>query len=195
MTTIAPITLEKLFHEARTANVWSDEPISDGQLYELYDAVKFAPTSANAGPARFVFVKSPEAKERLLKVVSEGNQEKTRTAPVTVIVAYDTEFYQHLPRLFPIMDIKPMFEGNQALAQETAFRNSSLQGAYLIIAARALGLDAGPMSGFDAEKLNAEFFSDGKWKANFLVNLGHAAGPSQFPRLPRLEFHEAASIL
>jgi 3-hydroxypropanoate dehydrogenase len=153
------------------------------------------PTSANTTPARFVFLTAPEAKARLKPALLPLNVEKTMAAPVTVIIAWDTEFYENLPKLFPHADVRSYFVGNPQFAEETGFRNSSLQGAYFIIAARALGLDCGPMSGFDANKLNAEFFPDGKWKANFLCNLGYGDGSKLFPRNPRLEFDEACRIL
>ena len=160
----------------------------------MYDLFKMGPTSGNGCPARVVFLKSPAAKARLLPALAPGNVGKTRSAPLTAIVAYDLDFYEKLPQLNPSMDVKT-FAGQPDLIQETAFRNSSLQGAYLIIAARALGLDCGPMSGFDAEKVNAEFFPEGKWRANFICNLGHG-DPSQLrPRLPRLNFEEACRLL
>jgi 3-hydroxypropanoate dehydrogenase len=146
-------------------------------------------------PARFVFLTTAEAKHRLLPAVSGGNLEKTRTAPAVAIIAWDTEFYERLPHLFPHMDARALFAGNAALIHETAFRNSSLQGAYFILAARALGLDCGPMSGFDADKVNAEFFPDGKWKVNFLCNIGHGDRSALKPRNPRLEFAEACRVL
>ena len=154
-----------------------------------------APTSANASPARFVFLTSEKAKERLLPALSPTNVEKTRTAPVTVLIAWDTEFHEQLPKLMPYADFRSYFHGNDALIHETAFRNSSLQGGYFILAARALGLDVGPMSGFDGEKVNAEFFPGGKWKVNFIVNLGYGDHEKLFPRQPRLEFNEAAVVL
>jgi nitroreductase len=169
--------------------------VSADLLHNLFDLVKMGPTSANALPARFVFLTSAEAKERLVPALSPGNVDKTRQAPVNVIVAHDTEFYEYMPTLFPVYDMRPMFAGNAKLSEETAFRSGTLQGAYLILAARALGLDAGPMSGFDADKLNAEFFPDGKWKVNFLVNLGYGDASGLHPRLPRLSFDQAASIL
>jgi 3-hydroxypropanoate dehydrogenase len=157
--------------------------------------LKWAPTSANSSPARIVFVRSAEAKQRLLPAMSPGNLDKTRAAPVTAIVAYDTEFFEKLPKLFPQADARSWFAGNQALIDTTAFRNGTLQGAYLILAARALGLDAGPMSGFDNAKVDREFFPGGKVKSNFLVNLGYGDHAKLFPRNPRLPFAEAAQIL
>jgi len=194
-TPVSEETFDQLFRQARTHFAWQDRPVSDEIIRELYDLTKMGPTAANGGHGRFVFVKSEEAKARLLTGMAEGNQEKTRTAPVTVIVAYDTRFHDQLPKLFPIYDMRPFFEGNAPAIEEHALRNSSLQGAYLILAARALGLDAGPMSGFDAEKINAEFFPDGQYKVNFIVNLGYGDESQLFPRLPRLDFEEAAQIL
>src|SRR5260221_4302547 len=165
--------LDLLFREARTHSAWLPSAVPGHLLRELYDLVKWGPTSANSSPARIVFVTSEKAKQRLLPAIAEGNVEKTRTAPVTAIIAYDTEFFEALPRLFPFADFRPYFASNPKLAAETAQRNSALQGAYLILAARALGLDAGPMSGFDENKINAQFFPDGKWKVNFLCNLGY----------------------
>jgi 3-hydroxypropanoate dehydrogenase len=188
-------SLDLIFREARTHNVWLDKPVSDALLQQIYDLMKWAPTSANCSPARFVFVRSEAAKQRLLPAVSPGNLEKTRAAPVTAIISYDTEFYDKLPMLFPQADARSWFAGNQPLIDTTAFRNGTLQGAYLILAARALGLDAGPMSGFDNAKVDKEFFPDGKIKSNFLVNLGYGDHAKLFPRNPRLPFAEAAQIL
>jgi 3-hydroxypropanoate dehydrogenase len=165
--------LDQLFLKARTHWVWRPEPVPLELLKELYNVARFGPTSANSSPARFVFLTTPQAKERLRPALSPTNIEKTMTAPVTVIVAWDTEFHEKLPQLFPARDMRSIFAGNAALIHETAFRNGTLQGAYLMIAARGLGLDCGPMSGFDQQKVNAEFFPDGKWKANFLCNIGY----------------------
>ncbi len=159
-------SLDTLFRNARTHSAWLDKPVSDELMFELYELMKWGPTSANSSPARFVFVKSPAAKERLLSTMIPSNEEKTRTAPVTVIIAQDHEFYENLPRLFPHTDARAWFVGNQSLIDMTAFRNASLQGAYLLLAARALGLDAGPMSGFDNAKLDAEFFAGTKIRSN-----------------------------
>jgi 3-hydroxypropanoate dehydrogenase len=164
-------------------------------LHQLYDLVKMGPTSANCLPARFVFVQSPEAKVRLKPCLAPNNVDKTMAAPATVIVAYDTEFYEKLPYLFHHADARAWFAGNPALIQSTAFRNGSLQGGYLILAARALGLDCGPMSGFDNAKVDAAFFPDGKVKSNFLVNLGHGDPEKLRPRGPRLAFEEACQIV
>jgi 3-hydroxypropanoate dehydrogenase len=187
--------IDQLFHSARTHNGFRARPIPRSVLEDLYDLVRMGPTSANGSPGRFVFLASPEAKARLLPAMSPANVEKTKTAPVTALIAWDIEFHDQLPKLFPHADFRSYFAGNDALIHETAFRNSSLQGGYFILAARALGLDVGPMSGFDAEKVNAEFFPDGKWKVNFIVNLGFGDESKLFPRSPRLDFHEAAAIL
>jgi 3-hydroxypropanoate dehydrogenase len=186
--------LDQLFRTARTHNAWQAKPVDDALLRELVDLVKYGPTSANASPARFVFVKSPEAKAKLRPALSEGNLEKTMAAPVTVIVGMDLAFYEHLPRLFPHADARSWFAGNPALIEATAFRNGSLQGAYLILAARALGLDAGPMSGFDAAAVDAAFFAGTSIKANFLVNLGYGDPQGLFPRSPRFDFDDIARI-
>ena len=188
-------SLDIIFREAHTHSVWLDKPVSDALLHQIYDLMKWAPTSANCCPARFVFVRSAEAKQRLLPLMAPGNVEKTRTAPVTVIVGYDTEFYEKLPKLYPPADARSWFVGNQPLIDTTAFRNGTLQGAYLLIAARALGLDAGPMSGFDNEKVDKEFFAGTKVKSNFVINLGYGDSSKLFPRSPRLPFEEVAQIL
>ncbi|MDD5300767.1 MAG: malonic semialdehyde reductase [Gallionella sp.] len=188
-------SLDIIFREAHTHSVWLDKPVSDALLRQIYDLMKWAPTSANCCPARFVFVRSAEAKQRLLPLMAPGNVEKTRTAPVTVIVAHDMEFYEKLPKLYPPADARSWFVGNQPLIDTTAFRNGTLQGAYLLLAARALGLDAGPMSGFDNEKVDQEFFAGTKVKSNFVINLGYGDSSKLFPRSPRLPFEEAAQIL
>jgi 3-hydroxypropanoate dehydrogenase len=187
--------LDQLFLKARTHWVWRPEPVPLELLKELYNVARFGPTSANSSPARFVFLTTPQAKERLRPALSPTNVEKTMTAPVTVIVAWDTEFHEKLPQLFPARDMRSIFAGNAALIHETAFRNGTLQGAYFMIAARGLGLDCGPMSGFDQSKVNAEFFPDGKWKANFLCNIGYGDPSKLFPRNPRLSFDEACRVL
>jgi 3-hydroxypropanoate dehydrogenase len=187
--------LNQLFREARTHSAWLPKRVSVEALREAYNLARFGPTSANSTPARFVFLESEAAKARLLPALAPLNVEKTKAAPVTVIVAWDTEFYEKLPKLFPHADMRSVFAGSQPLAEETAFRNSSIQGGYFILAARAVGLDCGPMSGFDKEKVNAEFFPDGKWKANFLCNLGYGDHSKLFPRNPRLEFEEACRVL
>jgi 3-hydroxypropanoate dehydrogenase len=186
---------EQLFLEARTQNAWKEGEVSDETLRRLFDIVKMGPTSANCSPARYVFVKSPEAKERLKPHLSGGNLEKTMSAPVTVIIANDMEFYEHLPKLFPHTDAKSWFTSNDDLIRETAFRNATLQGGYMIIAARALGLDCGPMSGFDQAGVDEEFFKGTTYKSNFLLNLGHGDPSALFPRSPRFEFEDVASIL
>uniref|UniRef100_A0A8J4M7K2 Putative NADH dehydrogenase/NAD(P)H nitroreductase ENY07_13670 n=1 Tax=Acidicaldus sp. TaxID=1872105 RepID=A0A8J4M7K2_9PROT len=187
--------LATLFSEARTHFKWTDAPVSDETLRELYGLLRMGPTSANCSPARFLFLRSPGAKERLKPALSAGNVEKTMTAPVTVIVAHDPYFFEHLPRLFPRADARSWFASNPELAEETAFRNGTLQGAYLILAARALGLDCGPMSGFDREKVDEIFLAGHGWRSNFLVNLGHGDASALFPRSPRLDFAEACEIL
>jgi 3-hydroxypropanoate dehydrogenase len=186
--------LGQLFREARTHNGWQPKTVGEDTLRQLYDLLKMGPTSANSLPARFVFVQSPEAKALLKPCLSPNNVEKTMAAPVTVIVGYDTEFYEKLPQLFPHTDARSWFVGNPELIQGTAFRNASLQGAYLILAARALGLDCGPMSGFDNAKVDAAFFPGGKVKSNFLVNLGYGDPSKVRPRGPRLAFEEACRI-
>ena len=194
-TKISDDALNQLFLQARTHNAWLPKPVPIEKLREAYEIARWGPTSANSSPARFVFLQSEAAKARLLPALAPLNVEKTKAAPVTVIVAWDVEFYEKLPKLFPHADMRSYFVGNKALADETAFRNSTLQGAYLILAARAVGLDCGPMSGFDPEKVNAEFFPDGKWKVNFLCNFGYGDKSKLFPRSPRLEFDEACRLL
>jgi 3-hydroxypropanoate dehydrogenase len=186
--------LDQLFRTARTQNTYLDRPIEDAQLRALYDLLKWGPTSANMSPARFVFVKSPAAKEKLRPALSEGNLAKTMAAPVTVIVAYDEDFHEKLPYLFPHTDAKAWFDGPRENRHDAAFRNGSLQGAYLILAARSLGLGAGPMSGFDNAKVDAAFFAGTTIKSNFLVNLGYGDSAGLFPRSPRLSFDEVARI-
>jgi len=188
--------LDALFREARTFSKWLPQPVTDDTVRDLYDLLKWAPTSANAAPARFAFLRTKTAKERLRPALAPLNVEKTMTAPLTVIVAYDLKFYEHLPKLFPHSPgMADHFANNPEMVEVTAKRNSSLQGAYLIMAARALGLDCGPMSGFDPAKVDSEFFSEGHVKTNFLCNLGHGDPASLHPRLPRLGFSEACSIL
>ena len=184
-----------LFADARTQYHWRDEPVSDEVLQEMYALLRMGPTSANCSPARFLFLRTPDAKERLRPALSAGNVDKTLSAPVVTIVAHDPQFYEQLPKLFPHADARAWFAGNEALATETAFRNGTLQGGYLIMAARAVGLDAGPMSGFDKARVDEAFFAASGWKANFLVNLGHGDGVGVFPRAPRLTFDEACVLL
>jgi 3-hydroxypropanoate dehydrogenase len=194
-TQLSDAALDQLFRQARTYNAWTDRPVDDALLHQLYDLLKFGPTSANTSPMRLVFVKSPEAKAKLSPFLSEANRAKTMEAPVTAIVAADHEFYEHLPRLFPHADARSWFVGSQSMIDQTAFRNSTLQGAYLILAARALGLDTGPMSGFDNAGVDAAFFAGTPVKSNFLVNLGYGDGSRNlFPRSPRLDFDQAARI-
>jgi 3-hydroxypropanoate dehydrogenase len=188
-------SLKQLFTDARTVNGFQNVPVSDETLHALYDLLKWGPTAFNAQPARYVFVRSDAAKEKLKPALSAGNVAQTLAASVTVIVAQDTRFYEHLPTQFPAYDAKPLFEGNAALAEATATRNSSLQGAYLILAARALGLDAGPQSGFDPVAVNQAFFPDGRYQVNFLVNLGVADPAGIRPRNARLDFDAVAQIL
>jgi 3-hydroxypropanoate dehydrogenase len=202
--------LDALFVNARSHYSWTDRPVADETLHELYEVMKFGPTAANTSPARFVFVRSPQAKERLRPCLAPGNVEKTMSAPVTVIVAYDLQFYTKLAKLFPHNpQMGRLYETNPQLVEVTARRNSTLQGAYMMLAARALGLDVGPMSGFDNAKVDEEFFAAGKEcercdqeffpeghvKSNFLVNLGYGDGQKLFPRLPRLSFEEACTIM
>ncbi len=192
MSPVAPEALATLFGEARTFTRWRQRPIPDGVIETALELAQLGPTSGNCQPMRLVLVESAAAKERLLGCVSSDNSDKARTAPVTAIVAYDREFYEHLPRLYPHTDARAWFTSNEALALETAFRNSSLQGAYFILALRAQGLDCGPMSGFDNAKLDAEFFPDGRWRSNFLLNIGYGERAGLRPRLPRLEVAEVA---
>src|SRR6202171_2165637 len=194
-TPISEEAFDQLFREARTPSAWLTEPVPFELLRKAYRLTSLGPTSANGSPSRFFFLTTPGAKARLKPVLAPGNVDKTMAAPVTVIVAWDTEFHEHLPRLFPQADVRSYFVGNRPLIQETAFRNSSLQAAYFILAARALALDCGPMSGFDADKLNAEFFPDGKWKVNLLCNLGYGDSSKLYPRNPRLNFEEASIVL
>ena len=186
--------LATLFTDARSQNGWLPQPVSDDLLQQVYDLARMGPTSVNCSPARFVFVRTAEGKERLKPALSPSNVDKTMTAPVTVIVAWDTAFYDKLPTLFPHADARPWVAGTPELAHETAFRNGTLQAAYLMLAARSLGLDAGPMSGFDKAKVNAAFFEGTTWTANFLVNLGHGDVSKVFGRLPRLDFAEACTL-
>lgn len=188
------LTTQQLFDDARTHSAWLPKPVEDAVLRQLYDLMKWAPTSANASPARLIFVRSEAAKARLLPLMNEGNRDKTAQAPVTVIIGMDMAFHDKLPQLFPHADARSWFAGNQPLIEATAFRNSSLQGAYLIMAARALGLDAGPMSGFDAEAVDAEFWGGTTVKTNFICNLGHGDAAKLHPRLPRLAFEEACQL-
>jgi 3-hydroxypropanoate dehydrogenase len=193
--TLDPAALDTLFRQARTHTKWTDEPVTDDHLRALFDLLKWGPTSANCSPARFLFVRTPQGKEKLRPALSAGNVDKTMAAPATAIVAHDPKFYDQLPTLFPHADARGWFAGNEALAEETAFRNGSLQGAYLIVAARALGLDCGPMSGFDRAKVDEAFLAERGWKSNFLVNIGHGDASALHPRGPRLGFDEACLLV
>jgi 3-hydroxypropanoate dehydrogenase len=192
---LSEASLDQLFRHARTFNAWLPKDVSDEQLHQLYELAKFGPTSANSSPMRVVFVKSKDAKAKLAPFLSEGNLAKTMEAPVTAIIATDHEFYEQLPKLFPHADARSWFVGNQPLIDTTAFRNATLQGAYVLMAARALGLDCGPMSGFDNAGVDAAFFSGTTIKSNFLISIGHGdASRNLFPRSPRLSFDEACTI-
>ena len=193
--TISEQALKQLFLEARTANGFLDKPVPADLLREAYDIAKMGATSMNTQPARYVFITTPQARERLMPTLSPGNVDKTRSAPVTVIVATDTRFYENMPQIWHGPGAKEMFEGNAAMAQGTAIRNGTLSGAYFMIAARAVGLDCGPMSGVDLAKVNAEFFPDGRCQANFLINLGYADVSKAFNRNPRLSFEQACTVL
>ncbi|MBM3580805.1 MAG: malonic semialdehyde reductase [Alphaproteobacteria bacterium] len=186
--------LDQLFLEARTYNAWKPDPIPEATLRKVWDLARMGPTSANCSPARIVFVTSAAAKEKLKPALMPTNVEKTMTAPAVAIVGHDLEFYEHLPKLFPHTDARAWFVGNQSLIETTAFRNGTLQGAYLILAARALGLDCGPMSGFDNAMVDKLFFPGGKVRSNFLCNLGHGSTKNLFPRSPRFAFEEACRI-
>ncbi len=187
--------LDLLFRNARTHRAWLDRPVSDVMLQALYDLARLGPTSANCCPMRVVFLRTAEAKERLRPALDAGNVEKTMAAPVTAIIGHDTRFYEHLPTLYPQVDARACFADAPEKAAITAFRNATLQGAYLMLAARALGLDCGPMSGFDNAKVDAEFFPDGRIESNFLCNLGYGDATKLRPRRPRLDFDQACRIL
>ena len=193
--TLPDACIDQLFRDARTRSAWLDKDVTDALLRELVDLVKLGPTSGNCSPARFVFVKSHAAKETLKPHLSEGNQDKTMKAPVCAIIGYDLDFYEYLPKLFPHTDAKSWFEGMPKKIADTAFRNGTLQGAYLIMAARALGLDCGPMSGFDNEGVDRDFFAGTQVKSNFLCNLGYGSNSALRPRSPRFSFDEMARIL
>ncbi len=187
--------LSQLFYDARTHNAWVEKDVPDSLLHELVELVELGPTSANCSPARFVFVKSRQAKERLKPYLSEGNREKTISAPVCAIIGHDLDFYEHLPTLFPHTNAKSWFEGKPEKIAQTAFRNGTLQGAYLIMAARALGLDCGPMSGFDNVGVDDAFFAGTNVKSNFLCNLGYGDNSALLPRSPRFDFDQVAHIV
>jgi 3-hydroxypropanoate dehydrogenase len=194
--TLEAAGLDLLFREARSHNRFTDQPVTDDELRALYDVLRMGPTSANCSPARFLFLRTPEAKEKLKPALSSGNLEKTMAAPVTAIVAYDPKFYEKLPYLFPHNpDARSWFTSNESLAATTAFRNGMLQGAYLIMAARAVGLDVGAMSGFDNALVDEAFLADRGWRSNFLCNIGHGDPAGLFSRSPRLEFYEACTLL
>ncbi len=194
--TLTQDALDQIFNKARTANGFLDKPVSTDLLKKVYDLAKMGATSMNCQPARYVFLTTPAAKERLIPALSPGNVDKSRAAPVVVIVATDSKFYETLPTTFPnFPGARDMFAGNAALAADTAYRNGTLSGAYFMLAARALGLDCGPMSGFDPAKVNAEFFADGRFTANFIINLGYGDETKLFPRNPRLSFEEVCTIL
>lgn len=193
----SPLTdsaLDQLFREARSYNTWSSQPVNDALLHALYELMKWGPTAANSCPARIVFVKSEEAKQRLKPCLAEGNVEKSMTAPVVAIIGMDMEFYEQLPKLFPHTDARSWYVGKPAAIEENAMRNSTLQGAYLMLAARSLGLDCGPMSGFDKAAIEAAFFPDGKVKANFICAIGHGTTEKLHERGPRLTFAESCRI-
>ena len=185
-----------LFNDARTYNAWSDQDVSEDELHQLYDLMKMGPTSANCCPARIIFLKSDEEKQRLKPMLAEGNQDKTMQAPVVALIAYDLEFHEHLPFLFPHANAKSWFAGekNKEKREETAFRNGTLQGGYFIMAARAVGLDCGPMSGFDEDAVNEEYFKDTTHKINFICSLGHGTTENLFPRSPRFDFDKVCEI-
>jgi 3-hydroxypropanoate dehydrogenase len=187
--------LAQIFTEARTHNAYLDRPVSDALLREAVDIAKIGPTSANQSPLRVLFLRSQEAKERLRPTLMEGNLAKTMAAPVVALTAYDTKFFEHASFLMPHFDVRPWFESNETFANRVAFQNGSLQVAYLIIALRAVGLDAGPMTGFDNAKVDAEFFPDGRFKSNVLINIGYGDHSKLFPRSPRFSFDEIAKIL
>lgn len=192
---LSEAALAQLFTEARTRNGWTDRPVPEALLRKLYDLTKFGPTALNNSPARFIFVTSPEAKARLVPLMAEGNRAKTAQAPVTVIIGQDLDFPETLPTLFPHMPGAKDWFADEAMRRESAFRNASLQGGYLILAARALGLDVGPMSGFDPAGVKAEFFPDNNIEPNFIMNIGYGNDDNLFPRSPRLSFEDASQIL
>lgn len=187
--------IETLFTHAHTNHAWLDKPVTNGQLREIYELMKWCPTAFNCSPTRIAFVKSDQAKAKLAACVSPGNVEKVKSAPITAIIGMDMAFGRKMPQLYPHADVQGMMEANPKLAEETAFRNSSLQGGYFILAARAVGLDCGPMSGFDAEKVNAEFFVGTQVKANFICSIGYGDHDKIKPRLPRLTFEASCAIV
>lgn len=191
---LSPEALDTLFMQARTYNAWLEKPVPRKTLEKIWDIARMGPTSANSSPARIVFVTSKTAKEKLLPCLMGGNVDKTMQAPATAIIGHDLAFYDKLPYLFPHEDAGSWFKGNDALIEETAFRNGTLQGAYLMLAARALGLDCGPMSGFDKAKVDAAFFAVTSVRSNFLCNIGYGTEKDLFPRSPRLAFAEACRV-
>lgn len=186
--------IDLLFREARTHNVWLDQPVPDALLKEAVDIMKFAPTAVNTSPLRIVFVRSPEAKAKLKEGLAAGNVEKTMSAPVTAVLGYDRSFFEHLPRLFPHANAKAWFEGNEAFANDTAYKNGTLQAAYFLLALRGLGLDTGPMTGFDLDKVDAAFFAGTNVRSNILVNIGYGDPSKLFPRSPRFACEEIAAF-
>ncbi len=196
-TALDQLSLDALFGSARTHSAWLDRPVDDATLERVHGLMRMAPTSANCSPLRIVFVRSQEAKARLIPLLAEGNREKTRTAPLTAVFGSDTRFFEHLPKLFPHTDARSWFDGSgkEQIATDTAFRNSSLQAAYFMLAARALGLDCGPMSGFDSDAVDKEFFPGGRVKSNFLCNIGYGDASRLKPRSPRFEFGEVCQLL
>ncbi len=192
---IAQAALDQLFFNARTANGFIDKPVPEALLRQVYDIAKMGATSMNTQPTRYVILQTPESRARLLPAMSPGNLDKTRSAPVTIIVATDTRFYEHMPQVWHKPGALEMFAGNTGLSAATATRNGTLGGAYFMIAARAVGLDCGPMSGVDLAKVNAEFFADGRCQANFILNLGYGDSSLLFDRNPRLSFEQACTVL
>lgn len=191
-----PHALEQVFFNARTFNKFTQQEVSDALIMQLYDLMKWGPTSMNSQPGHYVFIKSQDAKQRLKSALMPGNQDKTMAAPATVIVAFDTQFYKHLPLQFPANpNAQAMFEANLEMSRTTALRNGTLQGGYLILAARMLGLDCGPMSGFNNQAVDTEFFPDGRYKSNFLINIGYGDASGNYPRGPRLPFIDAVDII
>jgi 3-hydroxypropanoate dehydrogenase len=194
-TPISESAMKQLFTEARTHHVWTNKPVADTTLREIYELAKWGPTSANSLPMRVVYVKSAAQKEKLLPTLLGSNVDQVKAAPVTAIIAYDKKFYDQLPTLFPIMDLRPMFANNEAMAQQSAFQSSTLQGAYFMLAARALGLDVGAMGGFDSAKVDEAFFKGSNWKSNFLCNIGYGDHTRLYPRGPRLDYEFACKVI
>ena len=190
-----PASIDLILRDARSHYAWTDRPVDEALLREIYEITIAGPTSMNTCPARFVFVTSEAAKDRLAKSLKAKNIDKMRAAPVTAIIAWDPQYWTQLPFLFPHEDRRPLFEGNQAYIDDTGFRNSTLQGAYFMIAARAVGLDVGAMSGFSNEIVDAEFFAENGWKSNFLCNLGYADESALFQKLPRFAFDQICSLI